>query len=1327
MGKKTAQTQQTVTIPQDVLARYNSVNQSAEQAAQQPFQIYSQNPDAFVAPLNQTQQAGIANTNAAAGQAQPYYDAATAQLGQAQYAAQPYINQAAGGIQAGLGAGGSGLQSALQSLNAANQNASPLNQQAGGYYNSAYQGAQPYNAAAGQLFAQGLGGANPLNQQAAQGYSGAYAGAQPYQQAATGLAAASAGAVDPSQLNTQQYLSPYLDTVLGGTKGLLDQQNAQAMSALQGDQIKGGYFGGDRGGIGAANLAQQQQIANASIYSGILNQGYGQALSTAQQQQGVGLGAAQANRAALGSAAGQLAQIGQQGYAQGTGTAQAQQGLAQQLYSQGLGAGSAVQGLGQQVYGQGTGTGTAVQGLGQQVFGQGLATSQQQSAVAQQQFQQQLQAAQAQAALGQQQYGMGANTSEQLAGLGSGAQSAALSGAQAQLGAGQAQQQTSQAGLQALYNQFQQQQSYPFQVAQFLANIAEGTGSLSGSTTTTTQPGGFFSDERLKEDIREVGKTFDGQPIVTYKYKDEPNVVRMGLIAQNVEKKHPDAVGESHGFKTVDYGRATDRAAERGHFASGGTPLLPGLGQGDLAALLQAQASMYGPYGGGGLYGGESGGLPHGGTSYVPESKGAVSPLAVAGPIAAQPSPMEQIKDAVEMADTASEGLGKAKDWYTKRKEKPEKATGGALYGDGLDIPNEQPDRELMTPGDGPGKQKSGFSKTVDAAKTVAKVVAMFADGGGVHLTDETDPSTAEVMRRRAAAREANAALGNQWAAGAKRTGDDIKAADPLGRGIGETIAKLPAMLRRYDPARAIGDMIVGRDTNTTGDYNSNGRVSAPAAVSPIAQTQGLGSAQPITRRPPVVAPARAAPAGASVAPPASVPPTAGLSPAPAPQAPQAPQVAAPPPAPVAGLTPMEQPGKLSAPKDPSGNPISGYLNGLKEGKSPQWMSLLSGIAAMGTAPTIHPGVALAAGLGAGTQAYQKARTTEADLAQKAALTATEHEQPAVVRAQAAQENAMADMTKATTLAELNRIAAMSGFVVQEDPKGAFQFDGKRYAAVPKASLINKGALPQMTGPSSAIGNAGHDVAKNAVMTFQGLGEPAKASAQQEIGDVISQGGATQRTMPATREWIGALSTMKDGPLQPGAFSTWGRGAANTFNSTIDLLPMSPEQKAALKFDPEGLTASQIAAKMQNSVAQARAAGVEQHSLGALEKNLAATPHEGMSRDAALTLASQEMVNAQQAIDMANYYAGVDAEATQTSGMARSFLPEQASQAFWKDNPSAKYDTERGKLTEMAKQPQFTTWLKLIQSGDARKAEQTAKIIDSIYGPGMSRYLTGGQ
>jgi len=619
--------------------------------------------------------------------------------------------------------------------------ADPYNQRADIQYQQSLNQADPLNQAAIQQYAQGLGAAAPVNYQALSQINQSLAGAQPFQQQAQALNQAGMQGVSPGQIGGQQigqFMSPYISSVLQGTQGMLDQQNQQAMSGQTGNAIKQGAFGGDRAGIAAASLAQQQQLANAQIYSGILNQGYGQALGAAQQQQGVNLAAEQANRAAIQQGAQTTLGIGQQGFGQGLTAAQQQAAMAQQLYAQQAGAGQNLAQIGQQIYGQQAGagqnlstlgqqilnqnqtTGQGLQGVGQQQyaqgmglaqgqlgagqqmfaqgaqtaqqqaamaqqkfamsaqtaqqqaalaqqqfgmgattaqqqaalaqqtfgmgattaqqqaanaqqtfgmgattaqqqaalaqqgyamgsgtamnqanignmqFGQGATTAQQQAALAQQQFgmgstvsqqraalaQQQYaqgaNTAQQRAALAQQQYGMGANTSQQMAGLGAGAQGAALQGAQAQLAAGQMQQQTQQAGLQALYNQFLQQQSYPFQTAQFLANIAEGTGALSGNTTTTTQPGGFFSDERLKENVKEVGKTFDGQPIYSYNYKGGDKRQQIGLMAQEVEDKHPNAVGLAGGYKTVDYGKATEDAAKRGHFYAGGVASMGG-------------------------------------------------------------------------------------------------------------------------------------------------------------------------------------------------------------------------------------------------------------------------------------------------------------------------------------------------------------------------------------------------------------------------------------------------------------------------------------------------------------------------------------------------------------------------------------------------------------------------------------------------------------------------------------------------------------------------------------------------------------------------------
>lgn len=213
----------------------------------------------------------------------------------------------------------------------------------------------------------------------------------------------------------------------------------------------------------------------------------------------------------------------------------------------------------------------------------------------------------------------------QMGQLGTGAQQSALSGAQAQLGAGTLQQQTQQAGLQALYNQFLQQQAYPFQTAQFLANVAGGLGPLYGGMTQTAQAQPFFSDPRLKDGVRKqaggglgalghdgpepIGQTYDGQDIWRYSKFGRPEI---GLMAPQVEERYPEAVGDYGGYQTVDLPAATDRAAAMGRARMGGAVTEPGdyarggyagggsagLTMGDLASILAAHESMYGGLGG---------------------------------------------------------------------------------------------------------------------------------------------------------------------------------------------------------------------------------------------------------------------------------------------------------------------------------------------------------------------------------------------------------------------------------------------------------------------------------------------------------------------------------------------------------------------------------------------------------------------------------------------------------------------------------------------------------------------------------------------------------
>lgn len=723
-GKSQTSTQQ-VQIPPEVLARYNAVNARAETVAERPFQPYSEDPNAFVAPLTATQQAGVYNVNQAAGAAQPYYqqatdaamgsyagaqplmdDAAGSYMG-AQGASQPYYGQAQQQLYGGLDQAGAANQYASQQLVGAQGRTGPLQGQAQQNIEGALAGAQPFNLGAAQSYAQGVqafqpymqaatqglgsaqGAAYPANMAALQSAAGASGQSQPYYQQATSgtqnaLSAANplnqaaqqfamqgSRAIGPEALQTQQYMNPYTQNVVEATQRAMGQQFGQQQSQQQAGAIKAGAFGGDRAGIQRAILQGQQALSQSQAISPLYQQAYQQALQTAQQQQGVGLSAEQANRAAQQAAGQQLAALGQQQYGQQLGAAGQMANLGQALYGQGITGAQTLSGLGQTQFGQGLqaaqqqaalgqqalqagmGYGQAVQGLGQQQYQQGLGAAQQQAALAQQLFGQNITGAQTAANLGQTAYGQGAGAAQQLAGLGqqqyqqalglgqalqglggqqftqgqqfaqglaglgTGAQQAALSGAQGQLAAGTTEQQTQQAGQQALYNQFQQERAYPFQLAQFLGNIAMGTGSLSGSTTTTTSPAGFFSDERLKENMRPVGKTNDGQTIYSFNYKGDKRT-QIGLSAQEVAEKHPEAVGKEKvpglgGAEalTVDYKKATSEATEK---ADGGalgdvTPMqlatIGGLRAVPIASPMQTMAAFTNPTasGAGGLGG----------------------------------------------------------------------------------------------------------------------------------------------------------------------------------------------------------------------------------------------------------------------------------------------------------------------------------------------------------------------------------------------------------------------------------------------------------------------------------------------------------------------------------------------------------------------------------------------------------------------------------------------------------------------------------------------------------------------------------------------------
>lgn len=354
---------------------------------------------------------------------------------------------------------------------------------------------------------------------------------------------------------------------------------------------------------------------------------------------------------------------------------------------------------------------------------------------------------------------------QQMGALGQGYTQTGLGAAQALLGAGTVGQQTQQAGLQALYNQYLMQQQYPFQQAQFLSSIAAGLGPGYGGTTSGFQSsmaplsamGMPLSDPAVKvgadgDQPEVIGSTNDGQDIYRYRVINpdtgEVGPVQIGLMADEVERRRPDAIGDYKGYRTVDYEKATDGAArmgggvrpEGGDYADGGS----------VDDIVRSHRAMYANEGPRGI---------------VPDMKMVTANLTPAQLSYMTPQQKQQytigqaLKDATEVY-SLGKGVKKEYDEWMK----PERASGGSITGydddqDDVEMRHgpettNMPTAKLDTPElsyGKPQKEEDGFGvdDALKIGKTVfdigSKAMMMFsdprlktgvrpgrADGGGV-------------------------------------------------------------------------------------------------------------------------------------------------------------------------------------------------------------------------------------------------------------------------------------------------------------------------------------------------------------------------------------------------------------------------------------------------------------------------------------------------------------------------------------------------------------------------------------------------------------------
>jgi hypothetical protein len=105
------------------------------------------------------------------------------------------------------------------------------------------------------------------------------------------------------------------------------------------------------------------------------------------------------------------------------------------------------------------------------------------------------------------------------------------------------------------YDNSYEAKQYRYNTQQNALNNLMGVGATLGAAA-------LLSDKRAKENLKPVGKLDNGLKVYVGNYKEETGLdttPQLFLLAQEVEKKNPDAVGEKGGYLAVNYKKAVEK------------------------------------------------------------------------------------------------------------------------------------------------------------------------------------------------------------------------------------------------------------------------------------------------------------------------------------------------------------------------------------------------------------------------------------------------------------------------------------------------------------------------------------------------------------------------------------------------------------------------------------------------------------------------------------------------------------------------------------------------------------------------------------------------
>jgi hypothetical protein len=634
-------------------------------------------------------------------------------------------------------------------------------------------------------------------------------------------------------------------------------------------------------------------------------------------------------------------------------------------------------------------------------------------------------------------------------------------------------------------------------------------------------------------------------------------------------------------------------------------------------------------------------------------------------------------------------------------------AGGGMPYqteGSGLDIPNDAPHNTLAVAQPPQGKPRSGMDDAMDVAKIAAMVSSMrrggragYAGGGspddGLAGDDQWSPeqhqlshslrdlgSSAwdhvkglfsdqshdpEFLARRAKMDETTRGmLGGQ------------PPMDPLGaslnRGADPVMPGLRAPAATQQPAAPAAAPVPAARRAPSPGLAPVGSPDDQLAASVAGQTQGAGDYS---------APPAAAPAA----------PQPGLDPAQALALSQS----------SSGLPQPSAAGQPNSAQKPSynvgdklthaGTSVLNFLKGLNLDKRENLIPLLTGVAAMGTAPTRSLGVALASGVGAGAQSYmntaqQQARIekTQADTANVAQGIAVNNGMVTLANGQRmllGQYRALVAQGKAPPLAGAQQAAKLSG----APAGGGQQTADQAISGLPRSQESHNYVKDYGTS------RIDQDYSRLTQLDPTQWENERAISAKTEDG--IVQNAASAHTQGGTISQLSStLMAMPDnGVLAGGAFNGIKAGLAGRANDIMRTIagaagvdPTPYLIADATPHDAMGLKAA--ADKLGAMLTFARAHGADQNSLGALEAAATAVPTTQLSKQQATSVLASLYVDKQHALDMAEYmneYKGN--AAARHPGQGDLYLAQNAQSSFRNEHSEIEYGKAKQALLDIMK------------------------------------------